>query len=127
MCINFIILVIFQVTFLLMPLEIAWAITVSWEGGDAMCRIMAFFRTFGLFLSSFVLVCISLDRYFLKHNALFFIYEYHGSYSCASRNYEHSDKREKCFSLRPLVLLGSFGNYKSISNSLNETFTMRFS
>jgi gonadotropin-releasing hormone receptor len=45
-----------------MPLEIAWAITVSWKGGDAMCRIMAFFRTFGLFLSSFVLVCISLDR-----------------------------------------------------------------
>ncbi|XP_059486559.1 adipokinetic hormone/corazonin-related peptide receptor variant I-like isoform X2 [Neocloeon triangulifer] len=52
------------VTFLLMPMEIAWAITVQWKGGDAMCRIMAFFRTFGLFLSSFVLVCISLDRYF---------------------------------------------------------------
>ncbi|KAF4527498.1 hypothetical protein B566_EDAN015435, partial [Ephemera danica] len=49
------------VTFLLMPLEIAWAATVSWRGGDALCRIMAFFRTFGLFLSSFILVCISLD------------------------------------------------------------------
>lgn len=52
------------VTFLLMPLEIAWSATVSWWAGDAACKIMAFFRTFGLFQSSFVLVCISVDRYF---------------------------------------------------------------
>ncbi|XP_003690609.1 gonadotropin-releasing hormone II receptor [Apis florea] len=52
------------VTFLMMPLEIGWAITVSWKAGDAMCRIMAFFRMFGLYLSSFVLVCISMDRYY---------------------------------------------------------------
>lgn len=52
------------VTFLMMPLEIAWSATVSWNAGDAMCRIMAFFRVFGLFLSSFILVCISIDRYF---------------------------------------------------------------
>lgn len=53
-----------QVTFLMMPLEIAWAATVSWEAGDAMCRIMAFFRTFGLYLSSFIIICISIDRYY---------------------------------------------------------------
>ncbi|CAO1382924.1 unnamed protein product [Diamesa hyperborea] len=53
-----------MVTFLLMPLEIGWAATVEWKAGDSMCRIMAFFRTFGLYLSSFVLVCISVDRYF---------------------------------------------------------------
>ncbi|XP_037911610.1 gonadotropin-releasing hormone receptor isoform X1 [Hermetia illucens] len=52
------------VTFLMMPMEIGWAYTVSWKAGDALCRIMAFFRTFGLYLSSFVLVCISVDRYF---------------------------------------------------------------
>ncbi|XP_026671787.1 gonadotropin-releasing hormone II receptor-like isoform X3 [Ceratina calcarata] len=52
------------VTFLMMPLEIVWAFTVSWKAGDAMCRIMAFFRVFGLYLSSFVLVCISMDRYY---------------------------------------------------------------
>lgn len=51
------------VTFLMMPMEIGWAITVSWKAGDLMCRIMSFLRTFGLYLSSFVLVCISLDRY----------------------------------------------------------------
>lgn len=55
-------LIMVQVTFLMMPFEIGWASTVSWEAGDAMCRIMAFFRMFGLYLSSFVIVCISVDR-----------------------------------------------------------------
>ncbi|ODM93483.1 Gonadotropin-releasing hormone II receptor [Orchesella cincta] len=52
------------VTFLIMPLEIGWNSTVSWKAGDEMCRIMSFFRIFGLYLSGFVLMCISLDRYF---------------------------------------------------------------
>ncbi|KAJ8673744.1 hypothetical protein QAD02_005006, partial [Eretmocerus hayati] len=51
------------VTFLIMPVEIAWAATVSWKFGDSMCRVTAFFRMFGLYLSSFILICISLDRY----------------------------------------------------------------
>ncbi|CAG7724353.1 unnamed protein product [Allacma fusca] len=46
-----------------MPLEVAWAITVTWHGGDFLCRIMAFFRIVGLYLSSFVLVCLAVDRY----------------------------------------------------------------
>ncbi|XP_030381138.1 gonadotropin-releasing hormone receptor isoform X2 [Scaptodrosophila lebanonensis] len=53
-----------MVTFLLMPLEIAWAWTVQWRSTDLMCRLMLFFRVFGLYLSSFVMVCISLDRYY---------------------------------------------------------------
>ncbi|XP_044019876.1 gonadotropin-releasing hormone II receptor isoform X1 [Aphidius gifuensis] len=52
------------VALLMMPMEITWAATVSWPFGDAMCRIMAFFRVFGIYLSSFVLVCISVDRYY---------------------------------------------------------------
>ncbi|XP_054277217.1 adipokinetic hormone/corazonin-related peptide receptor variant I-like [Macrosteles quadrilineatus] len=52
------------VTFLMMPLEIVWAATVAWWAGDVACRITAFFRIFGLYLSSFVLICISIDRYF---------------------------------------------------------------
>lgn len=52
-----------MVTFLLMPLEIAWAWTVQWRSTDLMCRLMSFFRVFGLYLSSFVMVCISLDRW----------------------------------------------------------------
>lgn len=51
-----------MVTFLLMPLEIAWAYTVQWKSTDFLCRLMSFFRVFGLYLSSFVLVCISIDR-----------------------------------------------------------------
>ena len=52
------------VTFVMMPMEIGWNATVDWRGGDALCRILMFFRVFGLYLSSFVLVVISLDRYF---------------------------------------------------------------
>ncbi|XP_060601483.1 adipokinetic hormone/corazonin-related peptide receptor variant I-like [Ruditapes philippinarum] len=52
------------VTFIMMPLEVVWKATVEWLAGDAACRILMFFRAFGLYLSSFVLVVISLDRYF---------------------------------------------------------------
>ncbi|KAL4228069.1 hypothetical protein ACF0H5_013505 [Mactra antiquata] len=52
------------VTFIMMPLEIGWNSTVKWMAGDAACRILMFLRTFGLYLSSFTLVVISLDRYF---------------------------------------------------------------
>ncbi|ODM93261.1 Gonadotropin-releasing hormone II receptor [Orchesella cincta] len=52
------------VTFLMMPLEIGWNYTVSWDAGDGLCRIMSFFRIFGLYLSSFLLMCISIDRYY---------------------------------------------------------------
>ena len=52
-----------QVTFLMMPLEIAWAMTVSWWAGDFICRLCSFFRIFGLFLSSNIVVCISIDRW----------------------------------------------------------------
>lgn len=52
------------VTFIMMPLEIGWHATVEWLAGDTACRLLMFFRTFGLYLSSSVLVVISLDRYF---------------------------------------------------------------
>jgi gonadotropin-releasing hormone receptor len=52
------------VAFIMLPLETAWHITVSWQAGDAACRILMFFRAVGFYLSSFVLVTISLDRYF---------------------------------------------------------------
>lgn len=52
------------VTFIMLPLETIWHITVSWRAGDIACRLLMFFRAFGLYLSSFILVVISLDRYF---------------------------------------------------------------
>ena len=51
------------VTLVMMPIEIAWRITVSWNGDEASCRILMFLRAFGFYLSSAVLVVISLDRY----------------------------------------------------------------
>ena len=52
------------VTFFLMPLEIGWAFTVRWLAGDILCHFFSFFRIFGLFLSSNILICISLDRFY---------------------------------------------------------------
>ena len=55
-----------KVTFLMMPLEIGWAATVMWTAGDLLCRVFAFFRIFGLFLSGNVLICMSVDRWVNK-------------------------------------------------------------
>ncbi|XP_077512520.1 adipokinetic hormone/corazonin-related peptide receptor variant I-like [Amblyomma americanum] len=52
------------VTFVMIPLEVAWRLTVRWVAGNAMCKIMQVLRAFGPYLSSMVLVCISADRYF---------------------------------------------------------------
>ncbi|XP_064474903.1 adipokinetic hormone/corazonin-related peptide receptor variant I-like [Ornithodoros turicata] len=52
------------VTFIMIPLEIIWRLTVQWLAGNAMCKLMQVLRAFGPYLSSMVLVCISLDRYF---------------------------------------------------------------
>ena len=53
-----------MVTLFVMPIEIFWRLTVGWYGGNVMCKICQFLRAFGLYLSSMVLICISLDRYF---------------------------------------------------------------
>ncbi|XP_040063005.2 gonadotropin-releasing hormone II receptor-like [Ixodes scapularis] len=52
------------VTFVMIPLEVGWRLTVQWRAGNAMCKLMQVLRAFGPYLSSMVLVCISLDRYF---------------------------------------------------------------
>jgi gonadotropin-releasing hormone receptor len=52
------------VTFIVLPLEVTWHVTVAWYAGEAACRVLMFFRAFGFYLSSFVLIAISLDRYF---------------------------------------------------------------
>ena len=52
------------VTFVMIPMEIGWHATVEWIAGDTACRIFMFLRLFGFYLSSFILITISLDRYF---------------------------------------------------------------
>ena len=52
------------VTFVMIPMEIGWHATVAWVAGDVACRLFMFLRTFGFYLSSFILITISLDRCF---------------------------------------------------------------
>ncbi|XP_077288091.1 adipokinetic hormone/corazonin-related peptide receptor variant I-like [Arctopsyche grandis] len=52
------------VTFVMIPLEVGWRITVKWMAGNFACKAFLFLRAFGLYLSSNVLICVSLDRYF---------------------------------------------------------------
>ncbi|XP_075979537.1 adipokinetic hormone/corazonin-related peptide receptor variant I-like [Anticarsia gemmatalis] len=46
------------------PLEIGWKYTNAWLVGNLLCKSLLVMRAFGLYLSSNVLVCISLDRFF---------------------------------------------------------------
>ncbi|KAI0207743.1 Gonadotropin-releasing hormone receptor [Lamellibrachia satsuma] len=52
------------VTFVMIPIEVSWHATVLWATGDLTCRFFMFWRTFGFYLSSLVLIVISVDRYF---------------------------------------------------------------
>ncbi len=52
-----------MVSFVVMPLEIGWRISVQWVAGNAACKILMFVRAFAFYLSSMTLVCLSLDRY----------------------------------------------------------------
>jgi len=51
------------VTFFLIPSEIAWKLSIQWHGGNVLCKMCQFTRVFGLYLSSMVVICISLDRF----------------------------------------------------------------
>ncbi|XP_073960517.1 adipokinetic hormone/corazonin-related peptide receptor variant I-like [Choristoneura fumiferana] len=46
------------------PLEIGWKFTNAWLAGNLCCKLLLVLRAFGLYLSSNVLVCISVDRFF---------------------------------------------------------------
>lgn len=52
------------VTFLHMPKEIAHAVTVQWWAPDWMCRLSKYMDVFGIYLSSNILICMSIDRFF---------------------------------------------------------------
>lgn len=51
------------VSFVVMPLEIGWRISVQWVAGNLACKMLMFIRAFAFYLSSMTLVCLSLDRY----------------------------------------------------------------
>ncbi|XP_074837283.1 gonadotropin-releasing hormone II receptor-like [Carettochelys insculpta] len=50
------------VTFVVMPLDAAWNITVQWYAGDLACRVLMFLKLVAMYASAFITVVISLDR-----------------------------------------------------------------
>ncbi|KAK7146671.1 hypothetical protein R3I94_009491 [Phoxinus phoxinus] len=50
-------------TFVVMPLDVVWNVTVQWLAGDGVCKIMCFLKLFAMQTSAFVLVVISVDRH----------------------------------------------------------------
>ncbi|RWS26368.1 ACP receptor 2 long-like protein [Leptotrombidium deliense] len=52
------------VIFVTITIEIIWRLTISWNTGQLSCKFVLTMRIFGLYLSSMILICISIDRYF---------------------------------------------------------------
>lgn len=50
------------VTFIVMPVDAVWNITVQWQAGDAACRLLMFMKLVAMYSCAFVTVVISLDR-----------------------------------------------------------------
>uniref|UniRef100_G3P9G7 Type II GnRH receptor n=3 Tax=Gasterosteus aculeatus TaxID=69293 RepID=G3P9G7_GASAC len=50
------------VTFIVMPVDAAWNITVQWLAGDVACRLLMFMKLVAMYSCAFVTVVISLDR-----------------------------------------------------------------
>lgn len=50
------------VTFIVMPLDAVWNITVQWLAGDVACRLLMFLKLQAMYSCAFVTVVISLDR-----------------------------------------------------------------
>ncbi|XP_026795368.3 gonadotropin-releasing hormone II receptor [Pangasianodon hypophthalmus] len=51
-----------MMTFIVMPLDMVWNVTVQWHGGDGLCKLLSFLKLFAMQASAFILVVISLDR-----------------------------------------------------------------
>ena len=47
----------------MIPLEIGWAISVEWYAGNIGCKLLMFIRALAYYLSSMLLVCLTLDRF----------------------------------------------------------------
>ena len=50
------------VSYVVIPLEIGWRLSVQWYAGNLACKFLMFIRAFAFYLSSMTLVALSLDR-----------------------------------------------------------------
>ncbi|XP_017164849.1 gonadotropin-releasing hormone II receptor-like [Poecilia reticulata] len=53
-----------MMTFVVMPLDAAWNVTVQWFGGEALCKLLCFLKLFAMQAAAFILVVITLDRHY---------------------------------------------------------------
>lgn len=53
-----------MVIFLTIGVELIWRITIKWETGELGCKIVQFWRIFPLYLTSLMMICISVDRFY---------------------------------------------------------------
>ncbi|XP_063592207.1 gonadotropin-releasing hormone receptor-like [Penaeus indicus] len=51
------------VTFSCLTTESIWTYTVQWLAGNALCKLVKFLQMFSLYLSTFILVLIGMDRF----------------------------------------------------------------
>ncbi|NXY92635.1 GNRR2 protein, partial [Alcedo cyanopectus] len=51
------------VTVVVMPLDVAWNVTLQWYGGEFSCKLLNFLKLFAMYAAALVLVVISLDRH----------------------------------------------------------------
>ncbi|XP_077576462.1 gonadotropin-releasing hormone II receptor-like [Stigmatopora nigra] len=51
-----------MMTFVAMPSDAVWNVTVQWYGGDALCRLLSFLKLLAMQASASVLTLIGLDR-----------------------------------------------------------------
>uniref|UniRef100_A0A673LFN0 G-protein coupled receptors family 1 profile domain-containing protein n=1 Tax=Sinocyclocheilus rhinocerous TaxID=307959 RepID=A0A673LFN0_9TELE len=52
-----------MMTFIVMPLDMVWNVTVQWYAGAGLCKLLCFLKLFAMQTSAFILVVISLDRH----------------------------------------------------------------
>jgi gonadotropin-releasing hormone receptor len=52
-----------MITFLTIPLEIGWKLTVYWKVGNWGCKFFQFLRPIGNYLASFIVISLCIDRY----------------------------------------------------------------
>ena len=50
------------ITFITIPLEIGWKTSVYWRAGEFGCKFFQFLRPIGIYLASFVIMGLSVDR-----------------------------------------------------------------
>jgi gonadotropin-releasing hormone receptor len=52
------------VTFFCFVTEAVWSSTIQWYAGNVACKLVKFLQVFGLYLSTYIIVIISIDRCF---------------------------------------------------------------